>query len=174
MRIYGPTVYGWARKAGLQPSDASDVAQEVFSSVSRYLVRFRKRASSDSFRGWLWTVCRSKIHDHFRRVIDVPQAVGGSTANLRIQGLPVDPVRDDREEDRDEARRVSLNAVLEYRASFEAQVWEAFWGVAVEERPPADVARELGVSVWAVYKSKARVLQRLRQELDGLVMLEAS
>ena len=34
---------------------------------------------------------------------------------------------------------------------------------------PADVAADLQVSVWAVYKARSRVLQRLREELDGLV-----
>ncbi len=174
VRIYGPLVYGWARKAGLQPSDASDVVQEVFSAASRYLGRFRKREPGDSFRGWLWTVCRSKIQDHFRGLVDIPRAVGGTTANLRIQGLPDSPRRDDSEAGRAETRQLGLNALLEYRGSFEPQVWEAFWRVAVDERPPADVARELGVSVWAVYKSKSRVLHRLRRELDGLIVLEAS
>lgn len=29
-------------------------------------------------------------------------------------------------------------------------------------------AADLGVTVWAVYKARSRVLQRLRDELDGL------
>lgn len=31
--IYGPTVFDWGRKAGLQPADAADVLQQVFVSV---------------------------------------------------------------------------------------------------------------------------------------------
>jgi DNA-directed RNA polymerase specialized sigma subunit len=30
------------------------------------------------------------------------------------------------------------------------------------------VADEMGVSRWAVYKARARVLQRLQQQMDGI------
>ncbi|MFO0909051.1 MAG: sigma-70 family RNA polymerase sigma factor [Isosphaeraceae bacterium] len=173
VRIYGPLVYGWARKAGLQPSDASDVVQEVFVSVARGLGRFRKVDAGDSFKGWLWTVCRNKIRDHARRAEEAA-AAGGTTAHLMIQGLPESPAGEGSEEGHAESQLVRLNALLEYRNAFESQVWDAFWRVAVEQRAPADVARELGVSVWAVYKARSRVVQRLRRELDGLVVPEAS
>jgi RNA polymerase sigma-70 factor (ECF subfamily) len=32
--IYGPMVYGWCRRAGLQPNDAMDMVQEVFRAVA--------------------------------------------------------------------------------------------------------------------------------------------
>jgi RNA polymerase sigma-70 factor (ECF subfamily) len=54
------------------------------------------------------------------------------------------------------------------RDEFDARTWTAFWRPAVEGDRPADVAADLHVSVWAVYKSRARMLQRLRSELDGL------
>ena len=33
-KVYGPLVYRWARKAGLQDQDAVDVGQEVFRTVA--------------------------------------------------------------------------------------------------------------------------------------------
>ncbi len=39
----------------------------------------------------------------------------------------------------------------------------------VAGRPAEDVARELGVTVNAVYLATSRVLARPRQELDGLL-----
>ncbi len=55
------------------------------------------------------------------------------------------------------------------RDQFEATTWTAFWATVVEGRQPAEVADSLGVTRWAVYKARARVLQRLREELEGLI-----
>jgi RNA polymerase sigma-70 factor (ECF subfamily) len=63
---------------------------------------------------------------------------------------------------------ISRRAMELVRAEFEPRTWEAWWKTAVEGRPAADVAADLGMSVTAVYKAKSRVLLRLRQELAGL------
>src|SRR5262249_24624815 len=167
--LYGPLTYDWARKAGLQPSDAADVVQEVFTRVSTHLARFRREKAGDSFRGWLWTICANKIRDYYRDLRSRPSAEGGSTAQVRLQQLPDAPPNEDSEDGSLELRRLRQRALAQLREAFEPHVWEAFWRVAVEEQAPGDVARDLGVSVWAVYKAKARVLQRLRQELEGLM-----
>jgi Sigma-70 region 2 len=57
--LYGPVVYGWCRRAGLQENDAAEVLQEVFRSVFRGIGDFQKSASqAGTFRGWLtWLDC---------------------------------------------------------------------------------------------------------------------
>ncbi|MDG1896579.1 MAG: sigma-70 family RNA polymerase sigma factor [Fuerstiella sp.] len=65
VEIYSPVVYRWARSAGLQDSDASDVMQDVFRDVARGLSGFRKEKPGDSFRGWLWVIARNRIRQHF-------------------------------------------------------------------------------------------------------------
>ena len=55
------------------------------------------------------------------------------------------------------------------RADFNPATWAAFWATTVEDRPANEVALELGLSVNAIYLARARVLHRLRQELDGLL-----
>ena len=52
-----------------------------------------------------------------------------------------------------------------FRGDFEPSTWDAFWGVTIDRRPAVDVAAELGITLNAVYKAKARVLSRLRSEL---------
>ena len=37
-----------------------------------------------------------------------------------------------------------------------------------DQDAPADVAKAAGMTVWAVYKARSRVLHRLRTELDEL------
>jgi RNA polymerase sigma-70 factor (ECF subfamily) len=53
-------------------------------------------------------------------------------------------------------------------AEFEANTWKACWESVVSDRPAAEIAVELGMTVNAVYLAKSRVLRRLRADLDGL------
>jgi RNA polymerase sigma-70 factor (ECF subfamily) len=48
--LYGPWVYAWCRRSGLQRADAKDVAQEVFCAVATSLAAFRTIEGKSSFR----------------------------------------------------------------------------------------------------------------------------
>src|SRR5262245_64357028 len=78
-RLYGETVYGWCRRAGVPEADAADVSQEVFAAVARHIDDFRRERPGDSFRGWLWTITRNKVRDHFRRRAEQARAAGETT-----------------------------------------------------------------------------------------------
>ena len=52
---------------------------------------------------------------------------------------------------------------------FEPATVRAFRRLVLDEAPGAVVADELGVSVGAVYVARSRVLQRIRQEAEGLI-----
>ena len=52
---------------------------------------------------------------------------------------------------------------------FEDRTWRAFWRMAVDDRPAAEVAVELEMTPHAVRQAKYRVLHRLREEMDGLL-----
>ena len=167
--LYGPVVYGWARNAGLQPQDASDVMQDVFQSLTTRLHQFQQRNASDSFRGWLWTVTRNKVRDHFRRQRKHTTPTGGTTAYQDLQGLaeaPPEPSDTDSVEELNGVRRRALELVS---GEFESRTWQAFWRATIEGDAVADVAADLGISVWAVYKARSRVLARLRTEFEGLM-----
>jgi RNA polymerase sigma-70 factor (ECF subfamily) len=166
--LYGPLVYRWSIREKLQPQDAADVTQDVFRTLAEHPDGFQRRSPSDSFRGWLWTVTRNKIRDHYRRGLRVPSAVGGTSAQRQIQETPaLSEASDD--------TPASVRAELAHRAvrlmqgDFEPKTWQAFWAVVVDGRSTVEAARELGLTVAAVYKAKSRVLMRLRRELDGLL-----
>jgi RNA polymerase sigma-70 factor (ECF subfamily) len=55
------------------------------------------------------------------------------------------------------------------QSDFEPTTWRVRWETVAQGRPAAQVAGELGISANAVYLAKARVLNRLRQYLDGLM-----
>jgi RNA polymerase sigma-70 factor, ECF subfamily len=167
--LYGPLVYHWCRRHRLQAEDMADVFQEVFRAVASHITAFRRDRCGDNFRGWLLTITRNKIHDHFRRQQRQVQATGGSAALQQLAQVP-DPVEDQQEAaDADQERDLLRRALHLLRDEFEDRTWQAFWRVTVEGQASADVAADLCLSLNAVYKAKSRVLQRFRQELGDLL-----
>src|SRR3954463_2187665 len=59
--LYGPLVYGFLRKQGLQDADAADLGQEVLSAVAGAIGRLEYDPQRGSFRNWLFTVVRRKL-----------------------------------------------------------------------------------------------------------------
>lgn len=166
VRLYGPLVDYWLSRAGLQAADTEDIFQEVFRAVATNIATFRKDRPTDSFRGWLRTITRSKVADHYRRLGSQPAAIGGSDAQLQLLELAEPPEPDSQEATEAEALR--LRAMELIRSEFEERTWQAFWRVTVEGHPVQDVARDLGVTPGAIRVAKYRVLHRLRAELRDL------
>ena len=52
---------------------------------------------------------------------------------------------------------------------FEPITVQAFRRLALDGARGAEVAQELGLAVGTVYSAKSRVLQRIRQEAEGLI-----
>lgn len=165
--LYGPLVYSWCRRASLSFEDGADVTQEVFRSVAAAVKTFRKSEPGDTFRGWLYTIAQHKIRDHFRHRDIGAEAAGGTAALQFLQQVPgqcESPV------DSSDGRAIGgllRRAVDLVRGDFNDQTWQAFCEGVLKGRATADVAAELGVNANVVRKAKARVLQRLREELGG-------
>jgi RNA polymerase sigma-70 factor (ECF subfamily) len=166
-------VYYWCRGAQLQPADAADVLQDVFHAVARSLDRFQNDHQRGSFRGWLCRITANKLHDYWREHRRVPRAAGGSTHGQFLEQLADEPISLDTDAapEPEETSLVLQRALEVFQSEFELPTWQAFWRVTIDGRSPADVAAELGITINAVYKAKARVLSRLRAELRPLVDL---
>lgn len=177
VHLYGPLVDFWLRRARLQAADSRDVFQEVFRAVAQGIGGFSNDPPNGSFRGWLRTITRSKVADHFRTAQKEPQAIGGSDAyrQLRDLGAP-DCGLDEADgaggtdgiDEAEAVRQLRLRALELVRGEFEERTWQMFWRVTVDGHGTKDVAQELGVSPDAVRVAKWRVLRRLREELSDL------
>jgi RNA polymerase sigma-70 factor (ECF subfamily) len=164
LTLYGPLVWHWCRKLGLPEQEIADVFQEVCKSLAAHIHQFHKNAAGDSFRGWLRTITRNKVFDHFRARQREPQAAGGSGAQWQWSQIPA--VEWDDAADARETTSILLQRALELiQREFADNTWRAFSRVVVDGMPPRDVAAELGMSAGAVRVAKCRVLQRLRQVL---------
>ena len=170
LSLYGSLVFYWCRGCGLDGEDLNDVAQEVFSSVAANIHGFTRERDGHTFRGWLRTITKSRIADHFRRKKDKLDAQGGTDAQMMFQQVPgPGPDGEDQPSVAIEKGIVLRRAAELIKTDFEETTWKAFWCTVVDERKAADVAADLHVSVNAIYKAKARVLQRLREELGSLI-----
>jgi RNA polymerase sigma-70 factor (ECF subfamily) len=168
--LYGPLVYHWCRRNGLKSDDAADVVQDVFRTLVVHIQAFRRDREGHTFRGWLWTVTRSRINDHFQRAKGQPTAVGGSGAAEFLAELSEKPTIPENEPEAPEGASAMLHRALEMiRGDFEEPTWQAFRLTALGSYTSAEAGRELNLSSNAVRKAKARVLQRLREELGEVI-----
>jgi RNA polymerase sigma-70 factor (ECF subfamily) len=168
--LYAPLVYRWCRRWDLPDQEIADVLQEVFQAVATHVAGFRKEREGDTFRGWLLTIARNKVRDHYRRAGREPGGAGGTDAQIRFSRLPAAQTPDDEDSSDRRADRDVVGRALELiRGEFEERTWRAFWLTAVEDRAPKEVAIELEMSPGAVRVAKSRVLQRLREELGESV-----
>lgn len=169
VHVYSPLIFSWCRRTGLGPDDAADVMQDVWQSVSGAIGRFRRADGAGTFRGWIWTITRNKLRDHFRAHTDEAAAEGGSTACARLREVPDGEPEDSADDPSGGTGGLLRRAVELIRGDFAEGTFQAFWLTAVDGRSAAEAAAALGTTVDAVYQAKSRVLRRLREELGELV-----
>ena len=161
--IYEPTVFRIARKYGLQDADAREVTQEVLLTVSRKIQAF-DMTRDGRFRGWLARIARNATVDLLRR--RKAPAIGGSDFVRRLSEVPNAVDQDELEDFEIEARRQQFRwAADQVRHLVNTKTWQAVWLSAVEGKPGEQVAKQLGISVGAVYVARCRTLARVKSLL---------
>ncbi len=172
--LYGPLVFYWCRRSNLRGEDAADIFQNVFAAVATGIDGYQQREGSN-FRGWLWTIARNKINDHFRRIGQQGEAAGGTAAQQQLAAAPdYQPSEAEDAADRRELSALLHRGLETVRAEFEERTWNAFWRAAVEDDSTADIAADMGITANAVRQAKSRVLRRLRDELGENLLSENS
>ena len=162
--LYGPLLYRYGRRRGLQDADAADLTQDVMREVSRSIGRFEYDPSLGRFRDWLFVVAQRRLTHLFRSAQRQPAGSGDTRILATLHALP--STEDEQAAWEDDYRRHLFTwASEQVRGEFQEHTWAAFWRTAIEGRKPADVARELGMKVGSVYVSKNRVLTRLREKI---------
>jgi RNA polymerase sigma-70 factor (ECF subfamily) len=167
IRLYGPVVYGFARKRGLQDADAADLMQEVMRSVSAAIGRLDYDRNQGTFRGWLFTIARNKVFNFLSARRIRPQGTGDSTTN-RLLEEHADEDDGSQAWETEYQRRLAALAMERVKGEFQETTWRAFWLTAVEARPVAEISRHVGLSPGAIYVAKSRVLARLKEEVESM------
>lgn len=158
--LYGPLLTAWFRAAGLQPADTDDLVQRTFQLLVRKLPGFEHSGRPGAFRAWLRQAGLNLLRD-FRKARALPGA-DGLDDQAGDSGFHQNW---DREHD-----LFVLHGLLDQaRTSFSPSIWAAFRGTALEGRPAAAVAADLGMTPNAVLVARSRVLGRLRRDARGLL-----
>jgi RNA polymerase sigma-70 factor (ECF subfamily) len=160
---YGPKIYAWCRRWGLQEADARDVTQMVLVQLAAKLRGFVYDPAK-SFRAWLKTLTRHAWSDF---LADRRRAGAGSGDSQVVELLQTVQAGDDLETRLSEAFDLELLALAtaRVRERVEPRTWQAFQLTAVEGLSGAEAAHRLGMQVAAVFKAKSNVQKRLQEEI---------
>ena len=166
VRRYGDQIYRWCRRWHLQEADAEDVTQGVLARLARTLKKFEYDPAR-SFRAYLKTVTKYALTD-FAGDRQGPGVGSGDTGVLEV--LHSVEAREDLVGRLNESfdRELYEEAVARVRGRVEGRTWEAFRLTAQEGQRGADVGRQLGMQVAAVFKARSKVQRMLRDELARL------
>jgi len=166
VRRYGPMIGGWCRGRGLQSNDADEVAQAVLTRIVERIQQF-KYDPTLSFRAWLKTLTHHAWYDFVQKEKRTSRGTGDSNVLsllMTIEARDDLATRLEREYDAELLER----AIFRTRIRVESRTWQAFELTALDGRPGADVAAELGMKVAHVYVAKSEVLKRLQEEIQKM------
>ena len=167
--LYRPLIMGWLRRQSVPVNDLEDLTQETLLALVKALPSFTHPGHAGAFRGWLRTIVGNRARDYWRASNRYPAAAGNCDVSDVLSQLE-DPESDLSRAWDEEHDRYVLRCLLDVMAQeFEPNTLKAFQRLALDEASGAEVAEELGLSIGAVYVAKSRVLQRIRQEAEGLI-----
>jgi RNA polymerase sigma-70 factor (ECF subfamily) len=159
---YGPLLYRWCRRQGLQDADAADVGQEVLAEVARSIRTFEYQPQRGRFRDWLGTLTRRRLI-RFLEQRGRGATAGGGEAEQALEQESAEPVDPEwTAAFHAQVLRVALDRI---RPHFADPTWQAFERTWLSGRSAVEAADELGLPIEAVYVARCRVLKRLEEEV---------
>ena len=162
LAIYQPVVLRMARNRGLQPTDADDLAQSVFLTLSNVINGWEPKPAGPPFRAWFFTITRNAIINALRSR-QRHQATGGTSVLELLEQIPDEA--SSAEFYRESRREVFRWVCAEVRPEFSPATWNIFWRTAVEDVPAEQVAAEMQRKVGAIYVARWRVLKRIKERV---------
>lgn len=167
--VYRPFIHGVVSQYPDLASHADDVAQEVMLILMRELPTFQRQRTG-SFRTWLRGITVNQMRMTIRKAKRFPQTpVSGIPLEQQIEDLANPMSQASLRWDQEHERIVFERIIEVVKSDFKPITWQAFQRYALDDQPPAEVARELGLSLNSVLLAKSRVLRRMRQEAKGLL-----
>jgi RNA polymerase sigma-70 factor (ECF subfamily) len=156
---YWHLIYGVARQRGLTDSEAQDVVQETLISVSKHMPAFKYDPAIGSFKAWLLNMTRWRIADQLRK-----RAIHVSNEEVNIETLAgMEKTWDD------EWEKTLLDvAIAKAKQRLNPKQYMIFDYYVNKEWEPERVAKAMSVSVDVVYKTKQRVTEAIKEEVDRL------
>jgi RNA polymerase sigma factor (sigma-70 family) len=167
VQLYGPLVYGYARKQGLQDADAADLTQDVLGAVAGAIDRLEYDPARGAFRNWLFTVVRRKLATWQAAQRNRARGSGDPATRQLLEQCPA-PEAGEAGWEAEWRRRLFAWASARVRRGVTEATWQAFWRTAVDGQPVKQVAADLGLTAGAVYLARSRVFARLKELVQSV------
>ena len=164
-RLYRPLIVGWLRQFGFQPNDVDDLIQDVMLTLAREIGGFEHCGHLGAFRGWLKSITVNRVRDFVRRGKRQPIPTGGTQFHNMLEQLEDENSRVSRQFDRSHDEHIIALLLEQIRSEFNDSSLLIFRLHVLEGCSAKQVADQMGVSHWAVYQTKSRVLRRMRDML---------
>jgi RNA polymerase sigma-70 factor (ECF subfamily) len=137
-RTHAGYVLGLVRRLGVGPSDAEDVAQEVFLAVHAGLLQFEGRSK---LKTWICSICLHKVQDFRRQMFRRRETISADPPPLTQADTPHDGLM--------RKQHVQLlDEIVERLPDPQRQVFVLY---EVEALPMSDIARILRCPVFTAY-----------------------
>ena len=162
MAIYGPLVFRMALRQGLQPADAQDVVQQVFTAIFQSVEKWLEQPERGRFRNWLIGIGRNVALNTLNRKPKGGIGVGGTEAHVILDRLKAEEDELTSEFDIEYQREVYRWAAQRVQADVDPKTWEAFRMTHVDGVSIGEAAKLLGIGVGQVYVARSRVMKRLQ------------
>ena len=170
---YWELIFSVARRAGLSEADSQDIVQETILKVHKSLDRFQYNRERGSFKGWLRTITRSRLTEHFKKQQRQPQTQqpredeDDPLANLADpQGPELERIWNE-----EWSRSLIQRSLAFLKQQVSLKQYQIFKCHCIDEWTVKEVCDALNVNAAQVYMAKQRVgkifaakLERLKQE----------
>ena len=166
---YAPLIRAWLSRYDVHDSDSDDLGQEVLLAIFQSVAQFDHNGNAGAFRAWIKQILVNRLRNYWRKRTRDVSISAGISIDERLAELE-DPESSlsllwNKEHDQH-----VLGALLRsVERHFTPDTWSAFTRVALDGEKANTVAKDLGISLNAVFVAKSRVLNRLRQEAEGLI-----
>jgi RNA polymerase sigma-70 factor (ECF subfamily) len=167
---FQPRIKNCCLARGLQDADADDLTASLLlgffeRDVFTGLVFERK----ESFYAWIRIVAARAVYTFLRNRARKPGnwAAGGDAAERALDQLP-QAMADDLSSICDEERALAQEARTRVEARLEEQTRQAFRKLVDEGLSTDEVCQALGMTKFAVWKARSRVLGMIRKEVELL------
>ena len=155
----------YLRKQRLPESDANDVVQEVYVKLLSKIHTYDR--AKCRFRSWLFIVARNAMIDYARELVRRKKLQDGWVLTV-LQATPSDSVLMEEEWTRVHQERILKHALKVVRARVSPRVWACFVERILQDRPAAEVARDLELTPNAVYVNAHRVMKLVRKVCEQI------
>ena len=169
---YSKLIYSVAHKAGLTHSEAEEVVQETFISLTKKMPQFKYDPAIGSFKSFLIHTTHFKISDQFRkrnrRHLQSPSTASeGRTAAIeRIpdpSSLNVATIFEG--EWREHLFQRAIERIKQQVTASQYQIFDLY---VLKEWPVRKVAATLGINRGRIYLAKHRLSQLVKREVKAL------